>query len=140
MSALSANGVEGGDQEVDVPLRGDQGWGQADGLAVRLLGEDAMVEQLLAEVSTGRQLGADIDARPQSTRAHFVFLGQHDQAHRRLDPGQVIVHRLHAGHILGRDDKRVARPIVGDHPPKTDHAIAHHDIDVRRPWLLGTFV
>ena len=39
--------MEGGDQEVDVLLGRDQRRRQADGLPVRLLGEDAVVEQLL---------------------------------------------------------------------------------------------
>ena len=58
--------MEGRDQQVDVLLGGDQGWGQAHSLTVRLLGEDSLVEQLLAHVPTGAQFGADVDARPQA--------------------------------------------------------------------------
>src|SRR5262245_37015164 len=69
----------------------------------------------------------------------FVFLRQKHHAGHRFDPGEVIVNGFHAGYILGRDNERFARPIIGYHAPKTDNAIAHHHIDVRGPSLLGTF-
>ena len=67
-----ADAAEGADQQVDVVLGGDQRRGEADGLAVRLLGEDAVVEQLLADVPAGAQLGADVDPRPQPPGPHRV--------------------------------------------------------------------
>src|SRR5215510_3637380 len=70
--------------------------------------------------------------------ALFVFLRQKDHAGHRFDPGQMIVHGFHARHILSRDDECFALPIIGDHAPKTDYAIAHHHIDVGGPSLLGT--
>src|SRR5262245_11326955 len=70
--------------------------------------------------------------------ALLVFLRQKHHAGHRFDPREMIVHGFHAGHILGRDDKRFALPIIGDHAPKTDYAIAHHHIDVGGPPLLGT--
>src|SRR6476659_7120159 len=70
--STGADGVKGVDQELDVFLGGDQGWGEAEGLAVCLLGENALVEQLLADVPAGAQLGADVDAGPQPPGPHRI--------------------------------------------------------------------
>ena len=60
-----ADGAECGNHQVDVVLGGDQGWRQADRLAVCLLGQDALIEQLLADLSAGGQLGAHVDTGPE---------------------------------------------------------------------------
>ena len=39
---------------------------------MRLVGEDAVLEQLLAGVPAGAQLGADVDARPEPAGPHLV--------------------------------------------------------------------
>ena len=45
---------------------------EADGLAVRLLGEDALAEQSLADLTAGGDAAVDVDAGPQAADAHGV--------------------------------------------------------------------
>src|SRR5262245_48234462 len=82
----------------------------------------------------------DIVLSSRRQGARLVLLGKPDHRPRhRIDPGQVIVHALHARHIFGGDDESAALPLVGDHAPEAHHTIAHHYIDLRRPRLLRAF-
>src|SRR5450759_2141117 len=54
------------------------------------------------------------------------------QAGGRLDPDQVILHRLDAGYVFGSDFKRLALAFVDNYTPQLDHAVMHHDVGGRR--------
>ena len=49
------------------------------------------------------------------------------------------LHDFHPGHVLGCDHESLALALVGEDARETDDAIAHHDVDVRRPGLLAQF-
>src|SRR5262245_50135477 len=70
----------------------------------------------------------------------LIFLGLDNHACYGLDPNQMITNILDASDILGRDDERLTFPVVRDRTPKLNHTVTHHNVDLRRPWLLGQFI
>ena len=56
------------DEQVDVVLGGDERGREADGLAVGLLGQDAVGEERLGDLAAGAERRVDVDAGPQPAR------------------------------------------------------------------------
>ena len=93
--------------------------GANEGLAALLAGRhlrcrDARQHQAKRHRQTGQ---------PAVHAATTSPLGADDHAGHRLDPDQMILHVLHAGNVLGGDDRGLALALVGDRAPKLDDAV-----------------